>query len=104
MSIHYRVGSERLTEEEYKAKYPDMWAGMEKRRKWAADLDLEPVTRDGSPGDRDDFRRERDPVTGMDGRYMPQLARYPGDPKAVVGHVSEVLEYAKRNGLNAERH
>lgn len=65
---------------------------------------LTPGRMPGLFGDQHDFSREKDPTTGKDGRYMPQMARYPGDPRAVVRHVDNVIEYGKRKGYTIERH
>ena len=55
-------------------------------------------------GDWDDFRREVDATTGVNGgRYFPQLARFPGDKSAVVSSVKEAIERGKRRGMSAER-
>jgi hypothetical protein len=54
-------------------------------------------------GDRHDFSRETDPTTGKNGRYFPQLARYSGDPRAVIRHVNDAVEIAKRRGYGVER-
>lgn len=54
-------------------------------------------------GDRHDFGRETCPYTGKNGRYFPQLARYPDDPTAVVRDVKEAVEIGKRRGLKAEK-
>ena len=54
-------------------------------------------------GDRHDFGRETCPYTGKNGRYFPQLARFPDDPEAVVRDVKEGIEKGKRRGMIAER-
>ncbi len=105
--IYYKVGSERLTEEEYRAKYPRLWAEMRRREKEVRAMNLPPITRSGvdcaRSSDRGDWRHEKDPYTGLDGRYMPQLARFQNDPKAVVKHRSEIEERGKRAGKKVER-
>lgn len=53
--------------------------------------------------DRHDFHREKCPYTGLDGRYFPQLARFPNDPAAVVKDVNEGIEKGKRRGMIAEK-
>jgi len=58
----------------------------------------------GNYGDKHDWSRETDPTTGLNGRYCPQMARYPGDPKAVVRHAKDIVEYGKRRGMKAEWH
>ncbi len=50
--------------------------------------------------DMGDFSGERDRLTGKRGRYMPQLAKYRGDPAAVYEHVNDAVDVAKRRGLN----
>jgi hypothetical protein len=45
MTVYYRMGSERLTEEEYKAKYPGHWKEMEEKRKMLREMALPPVER-----------------------------------------------------------
>ena len=52
--------------------------------------------------DLDDFSHERDRKTGLHGRYIPQLAKYPGDKRAVFKHVNDAKDAAKRRGLNVE--
>lgn len=63
---------------------------------------LIPVKMPANYGDKHDWSRETDPETGLNGRYVPQMARYPGDPKAVVRHAKDIAEYGKARGMNVE--
>lgn len=54
-------------------------------------------------GDRSDYRGERDRKTGRDGRYYGQLAKYPGDPRAVFPTKRAALEAAKRRGMEEDK-
>lgn len=103
--IYFRVGSERLTEEEYKKKYPLLWREMRRKQKELRAMNLPPVLHSecARSSDRGDWRHEKDPNTGLDGRYMPQLARYHNDPTAVVKHRDEIVERGKRAGKRVER-
>ncbi len=107
MTIYYRVGSERLTEEEYKKKYPALWREMRRKQKELRAMNLPPISRTGvdcaRSSDRGDWRHEKDPYTGLDGRYMPQLARFQNDPTAVVKHRDVIIERGKRAGKRVER-
>lgn len=107
MTIMYRVGSERLNEADYRQKYPRLYREMRRKQVMMRKMNFPPLSRAGvdcaRSADRHDFRHERDPDTGLDGRYMPQLARYPNDPTAVVKHVDDVIEVAKRRHLKVDR-
>jgi hypothetical protein len=53
----------------------------------------------GCFGDFGDWKRETDRKTGRSGRYCGQLARYPGDPRAVFHSKKELIEAAKKRGM-----
>jgi len=96
----YLVGDKEVTKEEWEAFRQEEEAECRRLHKPQNGKRFE---KPGLYGDKHDFGRETDPQTGLNGRYMPQMARYPGDPKAVVRHVNEVVEYAKRRGMGIER-
>jgi len=53
--------------------------------------------------DLGDFTSERCQITGKRGRYMPQLAKFRGDKRAVFEHVNDASAAAKRRGMNVEK-
>jgi hypothetical protein len=99
--LTYFVGDQEVTKEEFEDYRKDEEAECKRLHK---PQNGKRFKRPGLYGDQHDFSREKDPTTGKDGRYMPQLARYPGDPRAVVRHVDQVVEAGKRKGYGIERH
>lgn len=98
--LHYFVGGEEVTEAEFnKARAREERECRKKHVPQRGRRFREPALH----GDRQDFRREKDPITGRDGRYFPQLARFSGDPSAVMQTVSHGAEIAKRRGYGIER-
>lgn len=60
----------------------------------------------GMHHDYGDWRNEKTRLrdgTVRDGRYCPQAARYPGDPKAVFDHRESLVDWAERQGKTVER-
>ena len=54
-------------------------------------------------GDLDDFSNERDRTTGLHGRYIPQLAKFKGDRRAVFKDVASATRAAEQRGLSVSK-
>lgn len=97
MTIMYRIAGERLTEAEYKKKYPGEFKQREENRKFAAKLGR---VKAGActPRDETDWRREN----GGKGRYCGQLGEHVNDERAYFPTKAAMVEAAKHRGLKQE--
>lgn len=57
----------------------------------------------GMHPDYADWSTETDRKTGVrGGRYCPQLAKFPGDKRAVVSHKNDAINIAKKRGWSID--
>lgn len=91
---YYRDGKE-ITAEEYESLTPSRWDSIAKTGKL-------PFMR----GDKGDWSHEKYRTKDgrqINGRYCPQAADYPGDPKAVFQHREQFCDWAVSKGKVVDR-
>lgn len=54
-------------------------------------------------GDLADWSNERDQKTGLNGRYCPQAAKFPGDKRAVFPSRDAFIEWGKRRNMSVSK-
>lgn len=95
--IMIRFAGERLTEAEFKAKYPGEAARRAEMRRFAQSLP--PVQRtECRRGDETDWSHEN----GGRGRYCGQVAKERQDPNGFCTSKRQLIEKGKRMGLEPE--